>query len=263
MEDKNRGLIIAIIIATVFISGSLIFFGLQIKDANNSGGGGVAGVQNMDDDAFDAKVEASLDRYIAKKQNEQVDARKKAQEEAKKLITNVAPIAANDHVYGNKDAEVTLVEYSDFKCPFCSKFHPTAKAIVDESNGKVNWVFRSLPLSFHEPDATNMANASECVANIGGNDAYWKYAELLYEKGGEDLAGLAKEAGVDSTKFTECFNAKKYQGKVDSDAKNGAECGITGTPGTIVINNKTGKKDLVNGALPKNGVQDIIDGVLK
>jgi len=68
-------------------------------------------------------------------------------------VKNVRPVSKNDHIYGNPGAAITLVEYSDYECPFCKRFHPTAKKLVDQSDGKVNWVYRHFPLAFHHPGA--------------------------------------------------------------------------------------------------------------
>ena len=93
----------------------------------------------------------------------------------------VPPIDATDHVQGDPTkAQVTLIEYSDFECPFCARFHPTLKKIVSESNGNIAWVYRSFPLTQIHQYAMERAIASECVATIKGNDAFWQYADLLF-----------------------------------------------------------------------------------
>ena len=69
----------------------------------------------------------------------------------------------DDPVKGNPDATVTIVEFSDFQCPFCKRFHPTARKIVETYQGKVNWVYRHFPLNFHNPGAQKEAEASECA----------------------------------------------------------------------------------------------------
>jgi hypothetical protein len=86
-------------------------------------------------------------------------------------------VTESDHIYGNKDAEVTIVEYSDYECPFCKQFSPTLKKIVDESNGTVRWVYRHYPLHQH---SFEKLVAAECVAKLKGNDAFWQYGDLLF-----------------------------------------------------------------------------------
>ena len=94
-----------------------------------------------------------------------------------KYTGNLPPITAEDHIYGNPDAEVKIVEYSDFECPYCKAFNPTLKRIVTESNGHVAWVYRHWPLHQH---SLEKLIAAECVAKLAGNDAFWKYGELLF-----------------------------------------------------------------------------------
>ncbi len=89
----------------------------------------------------------------------------------------IDPPSPDDHIYGNPNATVTIVEYSDFECPYCKQFQPVLKQIVDESNGSVRWIYRNYPLHQHSFEELI---AAECVAKIKGNDAYWKYGELLF-----------------------------------------------------------------------------------
>lgn len=82
-----------------------------------------------------------------------------------------------DHLMGNPDAQVKIIEYSDFECPYCKIFHATLNKIVAESNGSVSWVYRHWPL--HQNSFEKLV-AAECVAQIKGNDAFWKYSDLLF-----------------------------------------------------------------------------------
>lgn len=93
----------------------------------------------------------------------------------------VTSVEEGEHILGNPaTAQVTIIEYSDFECPFCARFHPTLKKIVSESNGNVAWVYRQFPLVQIHQHAFERAIASECVAKIKGNDAFWKYGDLLF-----------------------------------------------------------------------------------
>ena len=93
-----------------------------------------------------------------------------------KYAGEVPPVDATDHIYGSPSAAVTIIEYSDFECPYCAKFQPILKQIVTESNGGVNWVYRNWPIH----NSITKLVAAECVATIKGNDAYWKYSDLLF-----------------------------------------------------------------------------------
>jgi hypothetical protein len=80
----------------------------------------------------------------------------------------VPQIRSEDHIRGNKNAKVFLVEYSDFECPFCARFHPTAQQVLDEYGDDVAWVYSHFPLDQRHPNARPAAEASECVSEIGG-----------------------------------------------------------------------------------------------
>lgn len=90
---------------------------------------------------------------------------------------NLPPVTADEHIFGNPNAPVTIVEYSDYECPFCKQFQPTLKQIVQGSNGNVRWVYRNYPLHQH---SFEKLTAAECIAKLKGNDAYWKYGDSLF-----------------------------------------------------------------------------------
>lgn len=93
--------------------------------------------------------------------------------------SNVTPVdLENDHIRGDKDAEIAIIEYSDYECPFCRRVHPTMQQLVDQYDGKVMWVYRHYPLSFH-PEAMPLAIGAECAGELGGNDAYWEFTDKV------------------------------------------------------------------------------------
>lgn len=92
----------------------------------------------------------------------------------------LAPISGQDHVLGESNAPITIIEYSDLECPFCIRFHDTQTTIMKEYAGKVKWVHRHFPLDFH-PSAKPYAYAAECAAEIGGNDAFWKMVDYIFK----------------------------------------------------------------------------------
>ncbi len=89
----------------------------------------------------------------------------------------IPPVTAADHIIGNPDAPIVVVEYSDLECPYCKRFGGVMKEITAESNGNVAWVYRHLVI---HPTALPKAAASECVAKLKGNDAFWKYVDLVF-----------------------------------------------------------------------------------
>ncbi|KKU03398.1 MAG: Periplasmic thiol:disulfide interchange protein DsbA [Candidatus Amesbacteria bacterium GW2011_GWB1_47_26] len=181
----------------------------------------------------------------------------------------VEKLKEEDHVRGDRNARVLLIEYSDLECPFCKSFHSTAQKIVDTYNGQVAWVFRHFPLSFHA-NAQKEAEATECANELGGNDAFWKYADALFERTTSNGTGfaldklvpLAKEIGLNENSFKNCLDSGKYTKHVADDIAAGSQAGVTGTPGNILLDTKTGQTKLIPGALPFDQFKTAIDAFL-
>ena len=178
--------------------------------------------------------------------------------------TNVPPIdPERDHIRGEPDAMITVIEYSDFECPFCKRHHPTMKQILDAYDGKVSWIYRHYPLPFHA-NAQPSAIASECANELGGNDTFWRFADIIFEKGADAgrLAAYAGEIGLDAGDFQACVESGKYTQHISDDMAGGSEAGVSGTPGNIVYNLMTKEARLVSGAQPFEAFKNVIDEML-
>lgn len=184
---------------------------------------------------------------------------------------NINPISKEDHILGNPDAPVALVEFSDTECPFCKMFHTTMQTIMNTygKEGKVAWVYRHFPLDSLHRKARNEAMATECVNELGGNTAFWKMLDTIYlntpSNDGLDAAKLpvfAKAAGVDTAKFNECLASGKYSGFVESQFQDGVRSGAQGTPySVLVLKNKlsSGAENTLQDYILKNGLaQNVI-----
>lgn len=263
MKNTKTPLIFSIVFATLAISGSLIFLGLQMGKSNAPTPSSEVGVSQE-------AIEKGIESYIAKQNEAQVEAQKNQEQAAAEKAKNVPPVNEKDHVRGDKDATITLIEYSDFECPFCKKFHPTAQEFLDKNSDKVNWVYRHFPLNFHDPLATNEAEASECAAELGGNDTFWAYADKIYEtttSNGrgmkeEDLVTLAVEIGLDREGFIVCQESDRHLNRIQQDIKEGSAAGVTGTPGNILLNNKTGEVKFIPGAYPLSALEQAMNELL-
>lgn len=217
-------------------------------------------------------VQEGIREFILEQQQAQAEAREQQQQQANRKAKNVEPVSAErDHIYGNPDAVVSLIEYSDFECPYCKRFHSTARELVDASDGTVNWVYRHFPLNFHNPGAQKQAEASECAAELGGNEKFWAYTDAIYERttsGGkgfplEQLVPLAAELGMDEAAFEECVDAARHEERVKEDLREGMEAGISGTPGNILVNNETGEAVTRAGAQPLEELQSAVDSLVE
>lgn len=178
------------------------------------------------------------------------------------------PITSSDHIRGNKDAKITLLEFSDLECPFCKSFHPTVQGILNTYGDKVRLVYRHFPLSFHA-NAQKEAEASECIAQLGGNEAFWSFVDKIFERTTSNGTGfaldklgpLAAEIGVDQTQFQSCLDSAKFEKLVKDEIADGTSAGVNGTPTTLVMNSK-GESQVVVGAQPDTALKTIIDQYL-
>ena len=164
---------------------------------------------------------------------------------------------------GAKDAKVTIVEYSDFQCPFCKRGYDTIEQqVMKQYEGKVKFYFRNYPLPFH-PWAMPGAIAAEC-AKLQKPEAYWKLYHQMFEHQGEinpqnvkdKATEYLKDTGIDMAKWNDCFDNKKTQDKVTAQMTEGQSLGVTGTP-AFFINGR-----MLVGAQPFEKFKDVIDDEL-
>lgn len=98
------------------------------------------------------------------------------------LVATVEPVDfGTDHVRGDETADIAIIEYSDFQCPFCQRVHSILRQVLEKNDGKIMWIYRHFPLSQIHPNARKLAEGSECVAELGGDDAFWKYTDKVFE----------------------------------------------------------------------------------
>lgn len=256
-NDSNR-VAIAILVAAVLVAAAVVYLGRQMAldsdearvvaliDERLKAPGGV-----LSEEAFNARVEQGIQAYIDKQRQTQ-------ERQPSELAKNVPSPSPDDHLYGSADAPVTLIEYSDFECPFCKRFHDTAKRLVDASNGQVNWVYRHFPLGFHNPGAQKEAEATECAAELGGNETFWAFADTIFARTTsngqgfpiENLTPLAAEIGLDKAKFQQCLDSERFAEKVQQQMAAGKRAGVSGTPGSILYHKASGRVVAIYGAQP-------------
>lgn len=156
---------------------------------------------------------------------------------------NPAPVTANDHIVGSPDAQLVIVEYSDTECPFCKQFHEIMNDVVasyDEND--VAWVYRHFPIAQLHSKAPAEAHATECAAELGGNEGFWNYINRLFEvtpsNDGLDLSRLpeiAEEVGLDRAAFEECQESGRHEDAVQAQLADAREAGGNGTPHNVFV----------------------------
>ena len=229
--NQNLSVPIAIVIAGVFIAGALFFAGQNAAPLPGENGGTGGG----DGDA-----------------------------------SAVSAISDTDHILGNPDADIVIVEYSDIECPFCKQFHVTMKQIIDEygESGQVAWVYRHFPLSQIHPNAPALAEASECVAELGGNSAFWSFLDEIFAVAPGNarfplgqLEDTVSKVGVNTDAFNSCIESERHRAAVEAEFNNAIATGGQGTPHNVVIT-KDGQTIALPGAQPYATVKNVIDTIL-
>lgn len=228
MQKQNISIPFAIIIAGFLIAAALIinnrFSGSEIPNT------------------------ASLEDSIAEEnQADSVD----------KSKTNLFNVDSEDNIRGDIEALITIVEFSDFQCPYCSSFHNTMTKVMEDYPDKVRWVYKHFPLDSIHPYARKAAEASECAAEQGN---FWEYSDVLFSQQSKINLPFLKEAaveiGLDVDKFNVCLESDKYASKVEQDYQEGLKSGVRGTPGSFINGQELG------GAVPYEKLKTIIESLL-
>ena len=176
----------------------------------------------------------------------------------------ISPMNGDDWFRGDKNASVTIVEFSDIDCPFCSRFHTTMNQVMENYDGQVNWVYRHFPLTSLHPEAIKKAEAAECVGELGDNNKFWEFLDLLYENTTEkvaDLSDIASGTDIDADDFQTCLDSGRYTSKVQGHVSQAQAAGGRGTPHSIIISGDTITP--IQGAQPYESVKSLLDTILQ
>jgi protein-disulfide isomerase len=156
---------------------------------------------------------------------------------------------------GGAKAQVTIIEFSDYECPYCKKAEETVKKVMTTYGDQVRLVYRDFPLSFHE-HARPAAEAANC-ANAQGK--FWPYHEKLFSStdlSNDKLKAIAGEVGLDQKKFDDCLAKAEFKAAIDKDIADGGNAGVSGTP-AFFINGR-----MLSGAQPFEKFKEVIDDEL-
>jgi len=185
--------------------------------------------------------------------------------------SQIIPIVSmdDDPVKGDPNAPITIIEFSDFQCPFCKKFHVNTLPLLEKNyidTGKVKFVYRDFPIQSIHPNAVSAALASECADD---QNLFWQYHDSVFEnqRNWERLPvssainafkQYASELGIDMDEFNQCLDTAKHVTEVNGDLQDGRSYGVTGTPGFFVGNDELGYVKII-GAQPYSVFERLIE----
>jgi len=202
------------------------------------------------------RIPAGIDAYIEKEQSKDL-----ATADSTVTATN-PPSTDDDPALGDANAPITMIEFSDYECPFCKRFHDETFPLIKENyidKGLIKFVYRDFPLPFH-PHAKNAAMAAECVRAQGGDEVYFSYHDALYQSqndlGLKNLKAMASDLVSNQEDFDSCLDNETYAQEVEKDMVDGNLAGVNGTP-SFFINDKA-----ITGAQPYVNFEAIIEAEL-
>jgi len=182
---------------------------------------------------------------------------------------DLVPPAEKDHIIGSRNADLVIVEYSDTECPFCKTFHNTMHQIVRDYDGKVAWVYRHFPIAQLHSKAIKESEATECAAELGGNQVFWEYLDKIFETTNSndsldpsELPKIAAAVGLDVNAFNTCLSSGRHTELVKKSVEEAIKAGALGTPYSVIVT-QDGQKVLINGAEPIAMVKAKIDALFK
>jgi len=198
--------------------------------------------------------------------------------------TDIPPVTAADHIWGNPNAPIKIVEYSDPSCPYCKMFQPVVKQIMDQygPGGQVAWVYRHFPMDkpgtrsdggILHPNSGHEAEAFECAASLGGNTVFWNFVNAFYaatpsvtntSPNGLDqtkIPAIGKSVGLDAVSFSDCIASNQFKDKIEKQYLSGINAGISGTPYSVIMTPSGSKIPLI-GYVPYNTVKQAIDTLI-
>jgi len=185
--------------------------------------------------------------------------------------TLMRPVDQSDHIIGSPAATVKLVEYADIDSPYSKSFQQTMEQVMNDyaAGGKVAWVYRHLPLVDQHPNAESNAEAAECVASLGGPNAFWKFIDAInaqspgsIEFDPSQAATVGASLGLLQQGFTDCMQSHTFQQRVSDDFQNGLAAGADGSPYSILLI-KGQPPITINGAVPYAGMKKILDAAVQ
>lgn len=185
------------------------------------------------------------------------------------LIEKIKTVDEKDYIKGNPDAPILLIEYSDYECPDCASFHSSLKKVMNEfgATGQVAWVYRQLPVPGIFPNSSKLSETALCIGEVGGNNAFWKFTDLIFSKRLPDnltditkLEETIKEVEVDRNLFESCIRSERSKKLIEKNFEEVTAAGIDLIPHTFVTIGEDSKS--ISGAVPHAVVRQIVKDLI-
>lgn len=212
---------------------------------------------------FETDVEQALEAIIERRREQAQSARAAAPSQPAPAgsISSEGMLSTNAEgqvVYGNPDAEISIYTFEDFRCGFCARYSPVLQQFVNDSGGEVNWIYKPYPVL--GPPSTQLAVAGECVSQIEGAEAFWRFSEQAYAtKNWVTAVRNAELADIEA--INTCVQDNTYGDRIDQSMAEGRELNVTGTPASIFRNNVTEQGALIPGMLQSNQIAQMVEQV--
>lgn len=177
---------------------------------------------------------------------------------------NLSEITNEDWIMGDKTAEVSMVVFSNINCIHCAGFHLTTKKLVQNNKDKVNLIYRHFPVISLYPDSPKKAEAVECAGELGGNDIFWRYLNVLFTSAPmlqiSELPQIAEDIGLNRKKFEQCLDSNRHTKKIRKHSVDAKGAGAIGTPFLVIVFDDI--KIPISGAVSYGKIENIINKLL-
>lgn len=179
------------------------------------------------------------------------------------------PVSPDEHIIGNPDAPILIVEYADIDSSYSKEFQRTLAQLMTDygASGKVAWVYRHFPLVNQNPNASKHAEAAECVTSLGNATAFWRFIDLLQANAPDEeefnprnYGAIVSQLGINVDEFNDCLASGRFASRVEADFRNALDAGAVGSPYTI-IRVEGRERTPVTGAIPYQTLKDLVESV--
>lgn len=182
-------------------------------------------------------------------------------------ISAVRPVHPSEHIIGDPEAPVIIIEYADIDSPYAKEFQQSLSQLLTEygPSGRVAWVYRHFPLVDQHRYSTEHAEAAECVASLGNRTAFWRFIDLLQANAPgqtqfnpSGYPAITAQLGIDAREFEQCMSSDRYTGKVAADFENALAIGAEGSPYSVLL--VRGKEPaVITGSVPYATLKEIVE----